>query len=248
MPYVPVAIPSARAARTASYRPSLQFVAEYRRGLEALSGHTLSFSRSSSATMVDSAGATITVAHSRPRREARSWLGTSEVGLRVSTDDLTYSWDVSPQTGTWLVEAIDLGTAGTSNAGLLYLGNDAQSGARLVVRGTGTTYAVDVYNASGATSTATLSVSVASGAAVQLLIQLEDNGTTHRVRIGGRVAGPEVAFSAWGTAQTRAAAWGSGTKLRLNRIGSAGTQGSGWLRKVAYGHGLLSLDDLSGVI
>jgi hypothetical protein len=164
----------------------------------------------------------------------------------MATDDLTYPLDGLPGTGTWLIEGVNLGTAQTSGAGLLYLGLDAGTGTRLVVRGTGTTVAVDLIVGAN-TSTATHPAACASGVAFQVVVQIEDTGTTQRVRIGGRIGSTE-AFSAWGTAIARAAAWPSGSRVRLNRVGSAGTQGSVWLRTVGYMPGLHAYHELSGVL
>lgn len=243
-----IAPPASRTNASPTLRSTQRFRAEYARGLTAITGHAPTFTRASTATFTDSAGVTVTAPHSRPRREARTWNGAAELGLRVSTDDLTYAWDVLPESGTFLLELIDLGTAGTANAGLLYVGNDGATGARLAVTGGSNTYAVTYTNAGGLTSVATFGSTVSSSDVVQVVVQFEDDGTNQRVRIGGTDNGATVAFSAWGTARARSATWGTGTRLRLNRIGSAGTQGSAWLRTVAYAPGLLTLADLAGML
>lgn len=229
-------------------RPVSRFRVDYARGLDAITGQAATLTRPSAATMLDSAGVTVTVPHSRPRREARTFLGTAEIGLRVAADDITYACTLVPESGTWLVEGVNLGTAQTNNAGLLYVGRDDGTGARLVVRGTGTTFAVDWFNAAEAVSTATLGAAVASGAAFQLVVQLEDTGGNQRVRIGGAVNGGAVAFSAFGTARARAASYGAGARIRANRVGSAGLQGNAWLRDIAYDAGAKVLADMTGVI
>lgn len=246
LPYLPpVAVVNLGAP---TLRPVARFRVDYARGLDALTGQAAAFTRATTATMLDSAGATVTVGHSRPRREARSFLGAAELGLRVTTDDVTYPCLLVPETGTWLVEGVNLGTAQTSGAGLLYVGRDDGTGARLVIRGTGTTFAVDWFNAAGDLSTATLGTAVANGAGFQLVVQLEDTGTTQRVRIGGAVNGNAVAFSSYGTARARAAAYGTGPRIRVNRVGSAGAQGNAWVRAIAYDAGAKVLADLSGVV
>ena len=212
-----------------------------RLSLTALTGQVGTLTRSGTATFSDSAGSTVTANHSMPRWESRSWFGAPAIGLRMATDDATWPLDWPLQTLTVLVEAINLGTAQTSGQGLLYAGLDAGTGNRLVIRGTGTTFAVDLVIGAN-TSTATLPVAVANGAAVQLLLQLEDTGTTQRVRLGGAVNGADAGFSAWGTAITRGTL-PSGALLRLNRVGSGGAQGSAWFRRRAIHPGLLLLQD-----
>lgn len=239
-------IPPAAVRRTGvpQVRPLARYQWEAARlSLVALTGHVWTLTRASTATMTDSAGASVTVAHSMTRYEPRAWFGSSVVGVRVSTEDLTTPWDVLPSTSTYLIEGIDLGGAGTANAGLLYVGRDDQTGARLAITGGSNTYTATFTNGGGLTSVATFGATVSNGDAFQLVVQLEDDGTTQRVRIGGRDAGIAVAFSAHGTARARSAAWGTGARLRLNRLGSAGTQGNAWIRRVSEYPGLLTLDE-----
>lgn len=229
-------------------RPVARLRVDYARGLDAITGHVATLTRPSAATMLDSAGNTVTVAHSRPRREARTVLGAAAVGLRVSTEDVTYPCTLVPETATIAVAGVNLGTAQTNNAGLLYIGRDDGTGARLVLRGTGSTFAVEWINAANESSPATLGAAVASGAAFELLVQLEDTGGTQRVRIGGTVNGAPVAFSSWGTARARAAAFGAGARVRVNRLGSAGAQGNAWLAGFSWTAGALTLADVLGVV
>lgn len=210
-----------------------------RLSLNALTGQVGMFTRASTATMTDSAGATVTVGHSMPRYEPRAWNGASVVGLRMTTEDLWYPIDWSLGTLTILLEVINLGTAQTAGQGLFYLGLDAGTGNRLVVRGTGTTFAADLIIGAN-TSTATFPSAVANGDAVQLVIDVDDNGTTQRVRMGGTDNFVDVGSSAWGTAIARGAL-PSGARLRLNRVGSAGAQGSAWFRRRAVYPGALTL-------
>jgi hypothetical protein len=221
---------------------------DYARGLDAITGQAATLTRPSAATLVDSAGATVTVPHSRPRREARTFRGAQAVGLRVTTDDVTYPCTLLPESGTLLVEGVNLGTAQAANAGLLYIGRDDATGARLFVRGTGTTFAVDFFNAANEVSTAVLGLAVPNGADFQLVAQLEDAAGAMRVRLGGAVNGAAVAFSAFGTARARAAAWGTDARVRVNRGGSAGVQGNAWLAGFAWSAGALTLADVSGVL
>lgn len=212
-----------------------------RLSLTALTGQAATLTRSGTGTFTDSGGTTVTAVHSMPRWESRIWFGAPAIGLRLGTDDLSWPLDWPLGTLTLLIEGINLGTAQTSGHGLLYAGLDAGTGNRLVVRGTGTTIAVDLVVGAN-TSTATFGSAVANPDPVQLVVQVEDTGTTQRVRIGGTDAGTPVAFSAWGTAIARGTL-PSGSRLRLNRVGSAGAQGNAWVRRCAVYAGLLTLDE-----
>lgn len=229
-------------------RPVARMRVDYARGLDALTGQAGTLVRPTAATLLDSAGATVTVPHSRPRREARTFLGAQAVGLRVTTDDVTYPCTLVPETATLSVEGVNLGTAQTNGAGLLYIGRDDATGARVVLRGTGTTLAAEFVNDTGLVSTATLGLAVPNGAAFQLVAQLEDAGGNMRVRVGGAVNGTAVAFSSWGTARPRAVAFGAGARVRVNRTGSTGTQGNAWLAGFAWTAGALTLADVAGVL
>jgi hypothetical protein len=219
-----------------------------RLSLSALTGQAGTLTRSAAATFVDSAGATVTAPNGAPRWESRALFGEPAVGLRLSTDDLTWplEWTLGPR--TLYLEAINLGTAQTNNQGLLYAGRNDQTGARWLVRGTGTTFAASFFNASNQESTATLGAAVANGATVQLVVHLDDDGANQRTRIGGAVNGATVDWSAYGTARARAATLGTGALLRANRLGSAGLQGSCWLSDVAVYPGLLSLAECQAML
>lgn len=211
----------------------------HRLSLAAITGQAATLTRASTATLTDSAGSTITVGHTMPRWESRTWSSAPAIGLRMATDDLTWPADWTLASCTLFLEAINLGTAQTSGQGLVYVGLDAGTGNRLVVRGTGTTFAVDLVIGAN-TSTATFGSTVANGDSVQLVVQCEDTGGNQRVRIGGSDNGVTVAFSAWGTAIARGAL-PAGARTRLNRVGSAGAQGAAWFRRVAVIPGLLDL-------
>ena len=213
----------------------------HRLSLSALTGQAGTLTRAGTATFLDSSGGTVTAVHSMPRWESRTWEGAPAVGLRMAADDLSWPLTWSLQTLTVLVEGVNLGTAQTSGQGLLYVGLDAATGNRLVLRGTGTTMAADLI-IGGNTSTATFPSPIANGDAFQLLLEVEDNGTTQRIRLGGTDNGVGVGFSAFGAAIARGA-FPAGSNVRLNRVGSAGAQGSAWFRRRAFYPGLLSLTD-----
>lgn len=241
-----IAPPARRHSQLQVYS-SARFRARFRDGLTALTGQVGTLSRASTSTALDTSGGTITVGYGRPRWESRAWDGSNQaLGLRLSTDDLTFPCDWLPESATIAVRFMELGTRTTTNAGLLYVGNDGVSGARLIIDATGSNYRATIHNGTTGQS-ATLSGSKpASNAGATLLVQLDDNGTTQRVRIGLQVVGDTFSWSSWSSTVTRAAAWGAGAKLRLNRTGSGGTQGSTWLQEVAWVPGALTIDEIMG--
>lgn len=217
--------------------------------LDALTGQTGTFTRAATGTAVDSTGTTYTAVHSMPRWESRDWNGTGTrdtLGLRMGSDDLAWTYNGLPETGSLLVDFSEAGTIGTAGAGLVYLGNDAVSGARLTLASNGTNYAATIHNGTtSATATASV-VTPTSGQSVRAVVQLEDDATNWRVRLWLDVlgtAGEET--TAWTSTITRAATWGATTKIRANRVGSAGTQGSTWVRRIGWHAGLFTPDELA---
>ena len=219
-----------------------------RRGsLTALTGQVGVLARSSTGTAVDSNGTTYTAVHTAPRWEARDFAGTGtrrELGIRLAADDLAWTFNGTPETGTFFFEGVEAGTVGTANAGLLYLGNDAVSGARILLDSDGSTYRATIHNGTTSASVSLASAIPTSGQAFRGAVQLQDDGTNWSIRLWMdvlTVSGEEI--TAWSSTITRAATWGATTKIRANRTGSAGTQGSTWLRQVAWDAGLLTLDE-----
>ena len=215
--------------------------------LDAITGQTGALVRAATGTAVDRNGTSYTAAHSMPRWEARDRNGTGvrdTIGLRLAADDLTWAFNALPVAGTFYVEAAEVSTR-TAGGGLLYLGNDAQSGARLKIDSTGTYYRSVLHN--GTTSdTITLSSAIpTTDQAFRLAVQVQEStdGTQWRQRLLLDTlddAGETV--SDWGSYITKPTAWGSTCLMRANRAGSAGTQGSVWLRDIAYHPALLTLD------
>ena len=216
--------------------------------LDAITGQVGTLTRAATGTAVDASGATYTAVHSMPRWESRDWSGggvRDALGLRLVADDLTWDFNAAPVAGTLYLEGAEVSTV-SGSGGLLYLGNDAQSGARVKVDSTGTYYRSVLHN--GTTSdTVTLGTAIpATGQVFRLAVQIQesDDGTQWRQRLivdtlrdDGEVA------TDWGSYITKPTAWGTTTRIRVNRAGSAGTQGSTWVRDVAYHPTLLTLDD-----
>lgn len=214
--------------------PTVRSVARWRwlgrlLSLDAMTGQVGTLTRAATGTALDSLGGTITWPHSAARWEIRGGRG----GLRMATDDLTWPCTFTPEAGTLLVDWTQL-TALTNGMGVLYIGDDAQSGNRFSLRGGAGNTLVAELRIGGNTSTATLTGTVATNDAVVAVVQLDDDGTNQRVRIGAYVNGATVAFSSYGTAIARGTAWAAGAVVRANRIGSAGTQGSMWLADAAW--------------
>jgi hypothetical protein len=208
------------------------------RGLNALTGQTGAFSRLGfSSGNIDSNGTAFRVGASMPRWEMRDYYGTGArdtVGLRLGIDDLSWDCALLPQTLTVLVELSEAGTRTTSGGGLVYLGNDGQTGARLTLDSDGTNYRVTWHNGSTSVSATLATATPTTGQSAILVAQLEDTGGTQRVRLGldvQRTIGET--WTAWSGTVARAAAFPASTRVRANRVGSAGTQGDVWLRQIA---------------
>jgi hypothetical protein len=213
--------------------------------LDAITGQSATLVRAATGTAVDSNGVTYTAVHSMPRWEARTWTGGSvrdTLGIRLAADDLTWPANWSPQTSTLYVEFSEAGTRTTANAGLVYVGNDGQTGARVLIDAASNNYRATIHNGSTSQSVSLATTTPTTGQMARLALQLEDSGTTQRVRLLLSIAGGATTTTAWSSTVTRAAAWGTVAKIRLNRVGSAGTQGSTWVRQLAWCDGLLTLD------
>lgn len=214
----------------------------------ALTGQVGTLVRASTGTAVDGLGTTWTAQHSMLRHEARDWSGTGvrdTLGLRMTTDDLAWPVNFLPGQGTLYIEFAEVATISAS-ATLVYLGNDAISGARLTVDSAGTYYRAILTD--GSTSeTVTLAAAAPTAdqcARLAVQVQFSDDLTQWRHRLLLDVLRDTVdEATAWSTYQTAPAAWGATTRVRLNRAGSAGTQGSTWVRDVAWFPELRTLDE-----
>jgi hypothetical protein len=244
MRYAPI---PARAVRRQN-APVLTAVSRFRwqgrlGSLGAVTGQQGTLTRAATGTAVDSLGVTYTAAHSMPRWESRG----GQLGLRLGADDLTWPCQWTPEQATILIEFAEEGTRTTSGAGLLYLGNGAQTGGRLIVDATGTQYRATIHNGTTSQSVTLDTATPTTGQPARLLLHLDDDGTAQRVRLWLDVPSEagEVA-TAWSSTVTRTATWGAASRLRVNRVGSAGTQGSTWVRQIAWCAGLLTLDEMVG--
>lgn len=245
--FAPVAGRSVRRAAGPVIRSVSRFRWQARRGeLEAVTAQVGTLVRAATGTAVDSAGVTYTAGHSMPRWESRTWANDrAALGLRLAADDLTWPVNWLPERASVLLELAEAGTRTTAGAGLLYLGRDDQTGARLILDSDGTNYRATIHNGTSSASATLATATPTTGQLARLVLQLDDDGTNQRVRLAlTPVATGVTSETAWSSTVTRAAAWGSGALLRLNRVGSAGTQGSTWVRQVAWMPGLLTASDL----
>jgi hypothetical protein len=248
MAFAPIPARAVRRATAPALIPVSRFRWQARRGtLDALTGQPGTLVRASTATAVDLTGATYTAGYGMPRWEHRAWSGSSryELGLRLTTDDVTWPASWAPETATLYVECAEAGTRTTSGAGLVSVANAAVTGARLVLDSDGTDYRATIHTGSTSASVSLATATPTTGQMAQLALQLEDDGTDQRVRLLLSVGGGAVTTTAWSSTVTRAAAWGTGATLRVNRVGSAGTPGDTWLRQIAWCPGLLTLDEMA---
>lgn len=230
--------------------PALRSTALFRwqaaRGLTAVTGPEGVLTRAQSAVgLVDGAGQLYTAVHSMPAWEARDWRGTGTrqtVGLRLgSSSSCAWTIDAAPQTSTLLVEFSEAGTRTANGAALVYIGNDAQTGGRLILDSTGTNYRATLHNGSASESVSLATATPTTSQATRLALQLEDDGTYMRVRLWLDVLRtPGETITAWSGALLRPASWGAPARVRLNRAGASGTEGNTWVRQIAWVAGLLS--------
>ena len=174
--------------------------------------------------------------------------GAPRLGLRIGgapAEDLRLPVGFAVETATVLVEFVEITHRTTGSGFLLYLGNDAGTGARFTIGGNGTNYEA-VLNNGTSTTTASLSTGTpAAGAAARLALQLEDGGGTIRARLLLEILGTAgVTTGSWSTAITRPTSWGSSTKLRLNGAPTGGGGEAVYLQ-VAYAAGLQDVDEMA---
>lgn len=173
--------------------------------------------------------------------------GGPRLALRMTTaspdtDSLAWPINVPVETATILVDFVERGTRTTGNAGLFYVGNDAQTGARLEVFGTGSGYTASITDGSSSANVTLTTSTPADGRAARLAAQLEVQGSVMRARLLLEVLGTAgTTTSAWTSTISTAASWGATTRLRLNRLGSGGAFGSSSFLQAAWVPGLVTL-------
>lgn len=188
--------------------------------------------RSGSANAVDSAGATYACPPHAPRWEVRDLsasVGTRDtVGLRVTSDDVVWPSTIwLPAACSVAVDLVNEGGRTISGGGVIYYGRDDATGARLWIDSDGTNYRFTHHNGTSSVSATLATATPATGTRATLLGELRADGA---VRLSLAVGGSRSATStSWSSTLALASAWGAGARWRLNRVGSAGTQGDAWI-------------------
>lgn len=216
--------------------------------LDALTGQVGTLTRASVTTSVDTTQGSWTAGYGYPRWYSYpAWNLSADPfvnGLIMQSEDVAWPMDFVPQSLTVYMEGINAnGAVPVVAGGVIHLGNDAATGNSLSITGTSTTYALTLTTGAGSV-TSTLAAAVGN-VRWRLVAQMEDNGTTQRIRLGISINEAAFVFEAWTATLTRAATFPSGSKVRINRVGSAGTYGQSWFRRVSIYPGLLTLDEAS---
>lgn len=221
--------------------------------LTARTGEAAIFSRAATGTATDRRGTSYTAVNGVPRWEQRDADGDGvreALGVLMGTsDDLAWTaacLSLPPATLSLLLSFAEAGTRASSGAGLLYVGNDAASGARLLVDSTGSNYRLTVHNGTTSQSATISGGFPATAAMATALVQLVDDGTnwTGRLVLSDRY-GPNWAATAWTTPIARATAWPASSRVRLNRPGTVGTAGAMWARALRLAWGERSAETLA---
>ncbi len=239
----PMLAPIARDPNGVVIRSSFLFEARWGI-LDALSGYVqnvattdlATLTRASTATCVDVNGTSGTCVNYQERWEQ---LDLDADGVRerasllLSTDDLAWAANIAaaaPAAQTWRIQFVERGTRTTANAGLFYLGKDDTSGARLWVaaNSAGTNYQLFHNNAFDATVSSVLATATpATNAEAWLIAQLYANGSVQlHLSLDGLTVVSSASVSSTPAAGLNAQWGGGAAKVRVNRVGSAGTQGS----------------------
>jgi hypothetical protein len=209
--------------------------------LDALSGQVGTLTRAATAAPTDTYGIARTVVHSQPAWQYVAALG--KTGLLLGVDaSLAWALPLLPGAYGGAVHFVENGGAAIAGGGVLYLGNDAATGARIWIESSGTVYRLK-YTDGTTTRTVTLGAAPVAGNEVWLRWGLTAAGVAQlwqSINGGGETTpGPAAAL-------TLPAAW-SGTTLRLNSVGS-GSQGNNVYLGAAVLAGAPTLSPLQTVL
>lgn len=192
--------------------------------------------RATTASPVDANGTSRTVTHSQPAWDIVDWDGdaTRETpALRLGASDSIYhsTYAASPTALTWYVEFVENGSVAIASAGVVYIGNAGNTGARLWIDSTGTYYRVRHHNGTSEV-TSTLAAAPTSGQRVALRATLASTGA---VQIHQSINGAaETSASASGT-NTLTSDWGY-PSLYFNSTGDT-NKGANLFVRVKIHHG-----------
>lgn len=217
--------------------------------LTAVTGEVGTYTRPNVSSAPDSLGVGGTKANDQPRWH---WVDLDGDGVRETpslelggTSELI-RWDylALPNVAlTGLIEFVEGGAIAVVNAGVCYIGNDGATGARLVVRSTGTQYQIVHNNGAAAVTSTMAGTAPVVGQRVRLRWELFASGSVRIHQSIGSAA--ETSAVASGTL-TPAAAWGD-TRLRLGSIGTANLGANRFVSdRIAHGSGV-ARDTLAGI-
>lgn len=188
--------------------------------LAAVSGQAAHFSRAGTRTAIDSQGVTRTLIDGQPAHE---WVDLDADSVREtpgllfgSADRLWYDMLLHPTDIVLYAEFVERGSLAAGGA-VLYVGNEAGTGARILLESTGTQYRL-TYTDGTTTRTSTMTgTAPVNGQRVQLTGTLSAAGVAQvRQRING---GTETSAAA-ATALALPPAWG-GTRAYVASRGNA---------------------------
>jgi hypothetical protein len=215
--------------------------------IDAVTGEAATFSRASTGTALDSAGTSRTAVNDQPRwtwedLDSDSVRETPCLSLGASGELIKWSFYMKPNVPfTLLIEFVENGAKAVANAGVLYIGNDAATGARFYVDSSGTQYRVTHNNGTSAVTSTMTGTAPTTGQRVRLRVTY---ATTGAVRIHQTIGtGGETSATASGVLAPTTA-W-SNQLIRLGSLGTANVGLNKFVRaKMAYGSAV-SRDSIS---
>lgn len=194
------------------------------RVLRTVDGGKGTLTRSATATITDTNGATFTAGYHQPVFESNTMsvdgVSVASMTLRLGASDrLVFDHDARPMAMGVVVEFVQ--ASPSSDQALLSITDDAASGARFRIDWSGSQWRVGFHN--GTTdSTATLSgTAPTAGQTVRLWGWMYDNGTQMSVQLNQSINSAASTATAISTLVTRATAWATGAKLRYAALGTA---------------------------
>jgi len=184
--------------------------------VNAHSGQAGTFTRAATAAPTDSYSVARTVVHSQPAWQTNVTHGRTGALLGASTG-ISWPLPLLPQAMSGMVEFIEGGTVTTASAGLVYLGNDAATGARLYLDSSGTQYRVTHHNGTSPVTATMTGTAPTSGQRVRIRWWLYSDG---KVQIWQSINGAAETGPAASGTLSLATAW-AGTTWRVNSAGTA---------------------------
>ena len=214
--------------------------------LAAVSGQASHFSRSGPRTALDSLGVSRTLVEGQPAHE---WVDLDSDSVRErpgllmgSTDRLWYDMLLHPTSMTLYAEFIERGSLAAGGA-VLYVGNDGNTGARILIESTGTQYRV-TYTDGTTTRTSTLAgTAPVTGQRVEIRATASVTGA---VQIAQRINGGTETQGPLSTGLTFPSAW-SDARVYVGSRGNASASSLLVLRAV-IAHGTPTMAELEAVV